>query len=108
MSTILSQDCPLCDKVATYEIVHDPFGKRFACPSCAEFFIDSSSERYLSKLPEVTKTETREKLRKIAESCPSDQLFVIREPRSDERGGDGHGVARTEMVAQCLSPRKAQ
>ena len=97
------QLCPLCDQEAYYETVHNHYGKRFTCPLCTEFFIDPSSEAHLSGLPEVTKTEMRNKLSKMAIACPSDHVFVIREPRNDERGGDGQRVARTQMIAQCLS-----
>lgn len=100
----IEQHCPLCDNAAsTYETAHNPFGKLFACPSCTKFFIDSSSETHLFRLPEATKTEVRMKLSKMAKACQADKVFVIRQPRNDELGGDGHGVARTEMIAEYLS-----
>ena len=99
----IEQTCPLCGKTATYKISHGPYCKHFTCQQCAEFFIDAHSESYIANLPEVTKSERRKKLSETAKACPANQVFVIREPRSDERRGDGHGVARTEMIAQCLS-----
>lgn len=95
--------CPLCDNMAEYERVHSPYGKRFTCQSCAEFFIDQSSEAYLSELPEVTKSETRKKLSASARDSGKDRLFVIREPRLDELGGDGQQIARTRMIAEWVS-----
>jgi hypothetical protein len=97
------QICPLCDDGADYEIVDDPSGKRFVCPTCTKFFIDLSSETYLSRLPEVTRSEMRKKLSVSAKSSEPDQLFVIREARKDELGGDGHQVARTRMIAEWVS-----
>jgi hypothetical protein len=98
---IIEQPCPLCDNAAaTYKTTDKPFGKSFECPSCTKFYIDSSSEIYLSSLSEVTKTEHRIKLSKMAKACLIDNVFELREPRSDELGGDGHGVARTTMIAE--------
>lgn len=98
---MIKQPCPLCDNAAaTYKITQTPFGKSFECPSCAKFFIDSSSENYLSSLPEVTKTERRAQLSKKAKASLPDEDFILREPRSDELGGDGHGVAITTMIAE--------
>lgn len=98
---IIEQPCPLCDNAAaTYKITHEPFGKSFECPSCTKFFIDSSSEIHLSSLPEVTKTEMRTKLTKMAKASLPDDDLILRAPRNDELGGDGHGVARTTMVAR--------
>ena len=95
------QTCPLCDNAAAnYKITHTPFGKSFECPTCNRFFIDSSSENYLSSLPEVTKTERRAQLSKKAKACLDDDVFVIREPQSTELGGDGHGVARSAMISE--------
>lgn len=96
---IIEQPCPLCDNAAaTYKTTHEPFGKLFECPSCTKFFIDSSSEIHLSSLPEVFKTERRTQLSKMAKASLPDEDLVLREPRSDELGGDGHGVARTTMI----------
>ena len=83
-------------------MVNDPYGKLFACPTCREFFIDSSSELYLSELPEVTKTEVRLKLSKSAKSSGDNRLFVIRQPNNNELGGDGHSVAKTRMIADWI------
>ena len=95
------QTCPLCDNAgATYKITYAPFGKSFECPTCNRFFIDSSSENYLSSLPEVTKTERRAQLSKKAKACLDVDVFVIREPQSTELGGDGHGVARSAMISE--------
>ena len=98
-----NQPCPLCDSPATYEIAHQPYCKHFTCPVCAEFFIDASSERHLGGLVEVPKTEFRKKLSAAARATKPDQVFVIREPRPEERGGDGRGVARTNLIAEHLS-----
>ena len=94
--------CPLCDNVAECERVHSPYGKRFTCKSCTDFFIDQSSEAYLSELPEVTRSETRKKLSESARDSGADRLFVIREPRIDEFGGDGQQIARTRMIAEWV------
>ena len=99
----MNQSCPLCDISATYEISMEPHCKHFTCPNCAEFFIDASSERHLGGLVEVQKSEFRKKLSIAARATMSDQVFVIREPRAEERGGDGRGVARTNLIAEHLS-----
>jgi hypothetical protein len=97
------QQCPLCDAEAAYETVDAPYGKRFACPTCQEFFIDPSSESHIAGLPEVTKTEARKKLSESARASGPSRLFVIRQPRNDELGGDGHSIARTRMIAEWVS-----
>lgn len=96
------QPCPLCDQSAAFEIVHAPFGKRFTCSSCTEFFIDPVTESRIRNLPEVTRTEFRERAQKQARNAGVDHLFVLREPRSDELGGDGHGAARTTIVGESI------
>jgi hypothetical protein len=98
-----NQLCPLCDSPATYEISHQPYCKHFTCPVCTEFFIDPSSERHLSGLVEVPKTEFRKKLSAAARASGPEQIFVIRAPRPDEIGGDGHGIARTNLIAEHIS-----
>lgn len=98
-----NQTCPLCGSGADFETVHEPYGKRFNCPSCIEFFIDPSSEKHIAELPEVTRTETRKKLSDSARSGGPTRLLVIRHPRNDELGGDGHGVARTRMIAEWVT-----
>jgi hypothetical protein len=98
-----NQLCPLSDEPATYEISYRPYCKHFKCPTCTEFFIDASSEAHIAGLPEVTKTKWRADLSKRAQACPADRVFVIRAPRNDELGGDGHGVAKTTMIVECLS-----
>lgn len=100
---VFSQNCPLCDTHAGYTISHEPYCKHFTCPVCEEFFIDATSERHLGGLVEVQKTEFRKKLSAAARSTRPDQVFVIREPRHEERGGDGRGVARCNLIAEHLS-----
>ena len=95
--------CPLCDREAVYEKVHEPYGKRFTCKECTEFFIDQSSETHIAGLPEVAKTEHREKLKQKAKDCGPGGLLVIRAPRHDEVGGNGQTSARTTMIAECVS-----
>ena len=99
----IEQTCPLCDTPATYTISHDPYCKHFTCPTCNEFFIDASSEKHLGGLVEMPKTEFRKKLSAAARATLSNQVFVIREPLPKERGGDGHGAARTNLIAEHLS-----
>ena len=97
-----NQACPLCFAEAIYMHVENPYGKLFTCHKCGDFFIDSSSEEHIKSLPEVTNTEFREKLSNMAKMKKPNSKFVIREPRDDERGGDGHGVARAQMIAQWV------
>ena len=99
------QLCPLCQQDAVYEIVHKPYGKRFACPVCTEFFIDQSSEAHIASMPEVTKSEVRKRLSDSAKSSKPDQLFVIREPNRDEITGDGHGSAIEMMIADWVNSK---
>jgi uncharacterized protein (DUF169 family) len=95
--------CPLCDQAAEFETVDRPYGKRVTCPSCGDFFIDPSSQAHIDGMPEVTRTECRTKLRKMAGSCGEDDILVIRAPKSEELGGDGHSVARTKMIAEVIA-----
>lgn len=98
-----NQICPLCDSSANFKMVDAPYGKLFTCPTCSDYFIDNSSETYVGELSEVTKTEVRSKLSESAKSSGPNRLFVIRMPRNDELGGDGHGVAKTRMIAEWVS-----
>lgn len=98
----IEQPCPLCDTPASYTMSHEPYCKHFTCPVCEEFFIDASSEQHLGGLVEVTKTEFRKKLSAAARGTRPDQVFVIREPQPKERGGNGHGVARCNLIAEHL------
>lgn len=97
-----SQPCPLCDRPANHNISHDPNCKHFTCNECREFFVDEPSEKHLAGLAEIFKTELRAKLSAMAKACPSDCVFVLRVPRCDELGGDGHSVARTNMRAEYV------
>jgi Zn-finger protein len=96
------QACPLCFSEAVFEFTSNPYGKLFSCTKCTEFFIDSSSEKYIEELPEVTKTECREKLSNLAKKQKVNSKFIIREPRNEERGGNGHDVAQTQMIAEWV------
>ena len=96
------QACPLCFSDASFEFTSNPSGKFFSCLNCTEFFIDASSEKYIEDLPEVTKTECREKLSNLAKMQKKNSKFIIREPRNEERGGIGHGVAQTQMIAEWI------
>lgn len=100
--------CPLCGQAATFKTVHRPYGKRVTCPSCGDFFIDPSSEARIEDMPEVTKTECRTKLQKMASECGENDLLVIRAPNNDELGGDGHSVARTRMIAEVVTRESAE
>jgi hypothetical protein len=98
-----NQKCPLCDLVASFKSVHSPYGRLFSCKECSDFFIDSASESYLLEIPEVTRTEARNKLIELAKSSRNGQLLVIREPRNDEIHGDGHGAAKLRMLTEWKS-----
>jgi hypothetical protein len=102
----MKQTCPLCGNPAEYEMCHEPYCKHFTCPVCTEFFIDASSENHLGGLTEVFKTEFRQKLSDAARKTSPDQVFVIREPLPEERGGDGQSVARTNLVAKHLKRQR--
>jgi len=95
------QLCPLCDSPATHSMSHDPECKHFTCPVCLEFFIDESSERYLNLFGD-TQTDLRSKLSAAARKTRSDRVFVIREPRPEERGGDGRSVARLGLISEYI------
>lgn len=100
-----NQECPLCDSSAEYVQVDNPGGKLFSCSKCVKFFIDSVSESYLREIPEVTRTEIRNKLSASASTSKEYELFVIREPKRDEIRGDGRGVARERMIAEWKNRR---
>ena len=95
-----NQKCPLCDVTANFRLVYSPSGKIFSCKKCGEFFIDSASETYLLEIPEVTRTEVRNRLIELAKSSENERLLVIREPRNDEIHGDGRGVAKLRMLTE--------
>lgn len=94
----MNQPCPLCQRDSTFEMCAEPWGKRFSCPECTEFFIDSATEEYITS----ANTGVRETAAKKAKATPPGKLLVLREPRSDELGGDGHGVARTTMIGEYV------
>ncbi len=101
-----NQECPLCDSNAEYMQVYSPDGKLFSCNKCVRFFIDSASESYLQGIPEITRTEIRNKLSVSASTSKENHLLVIREPKHEETHGDGHGVARERMIAEWKYLRK--
>lgn len=96
------QACPLCFSDALFEFTSNPYRKIFSCLKCTEFFIDASSEKYIEELPEVTKTEFREKLSNLAKMQKKNSKLIIREPRNEERGENGHGIAQTQMIAEWV------
>jgi hypothetical protein len=95
-------NCLLCGSQATYEVVHNPYGKRVACPTCLEYFIDPSSESHIEGMAEITRSECKARLSKGASESRPEHLYVIRAPTNDELGGDGQGVARTRMIAEWV------
>lgn len=97
------QACPLCGKPARYSRVSSPAGKHFHCATCTEFFIDETSERRIEAMPETTRSEFRASASQHAAEGGSDRLFVLRAPRRDEEGGDGHGVARATIIGEWVS-----
>ena len=92
----------MCFSEALYKYVENPYGKFFTCKECGKFFIDSSSEEHIKSLPEVTNTEFRKKLSNLVKMNYPNSKFFIREPRDEERGGDGRGIAQTQMIAQWI------
>lgn len=100
METDLQQACPLCSRPAAYETVHDPYGKRFTCSTCTEFFIDGSTEQLIANMPAGAADEFRAKASKAAQRTPRGCLCIFREPIDTELGGDGRGVARATMVCK--------
>jgi len=103
--TNLTQACPLCNAAAAYETVHNPYGKRFSCPTCGDVFIDLAMERYIAGIPEVARSEFKAKLSKSAQASGPNRFYVIREPKANEITGDGRGVARTSMITEWLPLR---
>lgn len=91
-----TQACPLCDSPATFTQSNQ--SKHFKCPVCNEFWIDPFSEDYLAEMVEVTRTERRAEMSKSASLKIPGHNFILRESSHEERGGSGHGVARTTMI----------
>lgn len=96
------QNCPLCGHSAPFQYASNLDSKKFSCAQCSDFLIDGHCERYLAEMPEVTRTEIREKLREQAQSTAPGLLYVIREPRPEEVHGNGHGIAREMLIAEWV------
>lgn len=96
------QTCPLCGNGASFDITHNPEGKRFTCQHCSDFWIDGGSERHLENLPEVTRTERKQKLSKMAKTATDGKLLVIREPSYDEARTGIKNQTKT-MIAEYIS-----
>ena len=94
----MTQPCPFCDAPAAASVCHDPYGSRYDCPTCGTFFIDSVAEERIAWMQQ----EFRDTASKKAKGTPPGKLFVLRGPRPDELGGDGHGVARTTMIGEYV------
>lgn len=94
-----NQDCPLCDAMASYRTINSPNGKRFDCPNCTEFFIDSASEDYIHNMVEVFKTEQRKKLSQMAASASPGKMMALREPNAAEVSTQMPGM-RDNMIVE--------
>lgn len=99
---LIEQCCPLCDGPAEYLPTAEPVGKRFSCGTCTEFFVDRCSEDRIAAMPETFRSDFKARASKHAAESGADRLFVIREPRRNEEGGDGHGVAKTSVIAEWV------
>lgn len=99
------QACPLCGNPAEYRRVTSPEGKHFECPVCTRFFIDEHSEYEIDSMVEMTRSEFKRGASECAKRSGPDRLYVVREPRADELGGDGHGVAQRTIVTEWTEAR---
>ncbi len=72
--------CPLCNQSAAFEIVHDPYGKRFTCSTCTEFYVDEQAEYHLKDVP----LQFRLNLCAEAKAAGPDHLLVMRQPNAAE------------------------
>lgn len=97
-----SQSCPLCGLTADFTTQGERGRKLFSCPNCKYFYIDFACERYLEEIPEVAKTEFRQKLSDLSKLGENGRRLVIREPFADEIHGSGHGVARERLFAKLV------
>lgn len=94
--------CPLCGGPASYRSVSEPDGKRFECPACTQFFIDSHTEQELASMGEFARSDFKRDASECARRSGPSRLYVLREPRPDELGGDGYSVARRTIVTEWL------
>jgi len=94
------QNCPLCGATATYAAAST--SKKFKCPLCTEFIIDAHSEREIREAPEVTRSEFRAQLSKLASESGTDLILVIREPRPDESSRPSDGTNSTSVIAEQI------
>ncbi|WPG35336.1 hypothetical protein [Variovorax sp. EBFNA2] len=97
------EPCPLCNRPASYVETQRPHrGKRFECVNCTHFFIDEVAEQVILNMVESTRSEARAKASKQAQASGPDRLYVMRAPKQNELGGDGHGVARSTMMSEWI------
>lgn len=89
--------CPLCGTPAIY--TETSTGKTFRCSACTEFFIDAHAEREIQHAPEVTRSEFRAQLSKLAKESGPDLILVIREPGPDETTRAQGGAVTTSVIA---------
>ena len=102
--TVSKQECPMCGDEALYKTVRSPLhGKRFTCPTCLVFFIDSYGESEISNWPTGVAKDRKLKLQKWTQDCQGDKLLVIREPLDEEIRGNGHGIARDKLIVEYIS-----
>ncbi len=95
--------CPLCDTAAYFAHVHTPAGKRFMCPICTDFFIETASEATLSGFPEGIRSERRAKLSNMAASAGPARFLVIRKPKSSKIAHESPGLPQTNMIIEFVN-----
>ncbi|MDR6887849.1 hypothetical protein J2X67_002375 [Variovorax sp. 3319] len=97
------EPCPLCNRPASYtEMRHPAKGKRFDCVECTQFAIDEVADTAIMEMVEISRSEFKAKASRHAKESGPNRLWVLRGPKSDELGGDGHGVARTTIVGEWI------
>ncbi len=99
------QACPLCGGSAEFRWIASPEGKRFECPVCTRFFIDEHSEHEIASMVEVTRSEFKRAASKHAQQSGPNRLYVLREPRQEEFGGDGRSAAKCTIFTEWIEAR---
>jgi len=98
------EPCPLCNRPAHYiEVRHPANCRRFDCVHCTQFAIDEVAERQILTMVEVSRSEFKERASKHARESGPNRLWVLRGPKPNELGGDGHGVAQTTIVGEWIT-----
>ena len=80
---MFKQNCPLCERMASFEA--RDFGRRkaFLCEHCAEYIISNAAEARIQSAP----TDWKDKLSARAKAAPNGKVLLITLPAASTQTG---------------------